>query len=360
MRLVIAAGVALVLTGWPGSAEAKRPPRGEAERVASFLTPGTTGHGGTTAVYLRRTGRSHPLLALNASFAIEPASAIKMLLHLHAMRLVRPGNESLDSPLQVWKYTLSAGTLGDPSSPGACPNEVEEGNPLNAETLPLGEGMRLMMVESNNRTTRGIVLRYGLPALNATAAAIGMTHTRLGQDLIGCFYFGDKHNETTLEDLARLYEGVERTRFVDATGRSLMYERMLAGSGPPYPEVERVVRDVGEAVNARPGAVEKVLAGMRFAQKPGFYTIPCAAVPYAGERMANECGSPSRSAFVTSLAGTVTVPFARRPRTYVGGVALHERFDDCANCVPQYRAALLRAYAERLRWVIRQALRSYR
>ena len=76
-----------------------------------------------------------------------------------------------------------------------------------------------MMDNSDNRTTRGVVLRYGgFAPLNATAAAAQLTSTTLRHN-IGCAYWDPQaeqykpstlRNDTSAADLAAIWMGVQK------------------------------------------------------------------------------------------------------------------------------------------------------
>ncbi len=87
-------------------------------------------------------------------------------------------------------------------------------------------GLDRMMGDSDNRTTRGVVLRYGgFEPINGTAAWAGLSGTTLLHDIV-CGYHNPVNsrytpetlrNDTTARDLASIYEGVWRGQLLTAT-----------------------------------------------------------------------------------------------------------------------------------------------
>lgn len=158
------------------------------------------------------------LINLNGQRRAETASALKVLHLLHAMKQVQAGNDSLGAADFVY---YNSDYVNAPEFKDRCPYPSQE-NPgsWNYNVSTLEWGLDRMMKVSDNRTTRGVVLRYGgsFAPFNATAAEAGLTGTTLRHD-IGCAYTdlntnphtyspATKRNDTTAADLARIYEGV--------------------------------------------------------------------------------------------------------------------------------------------------------
>lgn len=165
---------------------------------------------GIFAAYLKQV--SGPVIVdLNSRRQAETASSLKSLHLLHAMKQVQLGNTTLGSPFVYYDYPDgSSGALKD-----RCPNPIYEGT-ANRRTSTFEFGLDEMMRISDNRTTRGVVLRYGMPAINATGTAAGLTGTQLRHN-IGCAYRNVStnryepatlRNNTTAYDLSRIYETV--------------------------------------------------------------------------------------------------------------------------------------------------------
>lgn len=187
---------------------------------------------GVFEAYLKRIGSS-TLVNLNSAYPTEVASSLKALHLLHAMRQVQANADSLTSPFTYYWYPTTSPS--NPSNKDACPTPVDEVAANKQTNYNLKQGLQQMMSISDNRTTRGVVLRYGFPPINATAQAANMVGTALRGN-IGCAYynpltnqFGDPGNDTTAADLAGLYEqvyqgtiltGVARTGFLSLANPS--------------------------------------------------------------------------------------------------------------------------------------------
>ena len=164
---------------------------------------------GIFEAYLKQVGGSVKV-NLNATRRAETASAFKSVHLLHAMRQVAAGQDTLASAFTYYEYDPAKGK-------DACPDPSLE-TAANARTnYNFETGLDQMMSISDNRTTRGTVLRYGgFAPINATATATGLTGTTLRHN-IGCAYRNlstgkyepaTRRNDTTASDLARIYEGV--------------------------------------------------------------------------------------------------------------------------------------------------------
>jgi beta-lactamase class A len=180
---------------------------------------------GIFEAYLKRVGSS-VLVNLNATRQAEVASSLKALHLVHAMRSVQDG-ESLSSSFVYYDYPNSPFNAG---TKDACPIASDEISANEQDDYHLEKGLDEMMRISDNRTTRGVVLRYGRAAINATAAVLGLSRTILRND-IGCAYYdpvagayGAPGNDTTAADLARLYELVWNSMAVTGTARNEFLE----------------------------------------------------------------------------------------------------------------------------------------
>ena len=148
---------------------------GESQRVAGLLAKGLGA--GEYGLYLKKVGGPE-LLGFNENFRFEPASAIKVLYLLYAMRQVQAGTDKLSSDCPYYPDP------SDPTNPGVCPDPTWETSG-NAVHTTLRKALAAMMEMSDNRMTRGMVLRYGIANVDAFAHSIGMANTHLQQDRIG-------------------------------------------------------------------------------------------------------------------------------------------------------------------------------
>jgi hypothetical protein len=172
-------------------------------RVGELLRSQTDG---TTGLYLKQVGG--PVLAgLNDNFVYEPASAIKAVTHLYTIRQIQAGVVNLATNIN--KFT--------PPVSGSCPGNTVNGS----ETIQIAD--REMMWHSDNTRTRELNDFFGVTNVNLMANAIGMVHTAINH-IIGCG--GPIPDQTTLDDLATLYEGVANTTLVNAANRDLFFSQM--------------------------------------------------------------------------------------------------------------------------------------
>lgn len=164
---------------------------------------------GIFSYYLKQVGATVKV-NLNSSRRAEVASSLKALHLLHSMRRVAASTDTLGSAFTYYEYDPIKGK-------DACPNPALETNANKRTNYTFEKGLDEMMNISDNRTTRGVVIRYGgFAPLNGTATTVGMVGTTLRHN-IGCAYYNlvsDKYqpttlrNDTTAEDLALIYEGV--------------------------------------------------------------------------------------------------------------------------------------------------------
>jgi len=146
--------------------------------------------------YLRQV--DGPTLAdFNGEQQFEPASAIKIVLAVAALRAVQAGKAHLRDTITYY-YDPS-----DPTNPGVDPDTYAHTR-HNAAKIKLGAAIGQMLEVSDNRITEALEDRFSLPAINATASLIGMTGTVWTQTLGS----GIPGNFTTASDLALLYNNV--------------------------------------------------------------------------------------------------------------------------------------------------------
>ncbi len=211
---------------------------------ATFLDGNGNPTRGIFQAYLKQVGSSPSSgsvrVALNSSRRAETASSLKSLHLLHAMRRVQQGQDTLGSAFVYYDYPDGSSQ----TAPNKCPNPDLETTTNRRTNYNFETGLDEMMRISDNRTTRGTVLRYGgFAPFNATASVVGLTSTTLRHN-IGCAYRnpqtgtispGTLRNDTSAEDLARIYDGVwnsawlgsansARTEFLEST-------RLAGGAG---------------------------------------------------------------------------------------------------------------------------------
>jgi len=166
---------------------------------------------GKTGFYLKRVGGA-VLLGDDQTFAFYPASTIKVLEHLHAMRRVQGASITLTTKIDIW---------GD-----SCADDHSDENPQTKEEL--SESLRLMMKESDNKRTNAIQDRFGRSAINNTAhTVVGMSANSSLNHKFGCQGpASDSPNKLTLADVGRIYEGVAQGTLLSGSSRNKFYELM--------------------------------------------------------------------------------------------------------------------------------------
>jgi hypothetical protein len=179
------------------------------EFAKTFLDANGNATRGIFAAYLKQVGGSVKV-NLNATRRAETASSLKSLHLLHAMRRVAAGSDTLPSPFTYYEYDPVKGK-------DACPDPTLETGANARYNLLFEGGLDQMMSISDNRTTRGTVIRYGgFSPFNDNATTLGITGTTLRHN-IGCAYRvlatgkfdpATRRNDTTASGLARIYDGV--------------------------------------------------------------------------------------------------------------------------------------------------------
>ena len=206
------------------------------------------------------------IVGFNENFRFEPASGIKVLYFLHAMQLVQAGTENLDTPNAFTYYVDPS----DPTNGGVCPDPAWE-VPANAVHTTLRDGLTKTMVDSDNRTTRGLFLRYGMGPENALAASIGMTNTALRQPSIGCGFLGAVRNDLSLADAGKLYEGVADGSLLDPADAAIFNQIMIGGAPTSSSNFGDIVRQEAAALGKSPADAASFIANVDYREKGGTY-----------------------------------------------------------------------------------------
>jgi hypothetical protein len=352
VSLLVAALVTAASIAQSGGASGDVPAADDA-RIGSVFRDGISqGSGGTYGYYLKPVGGA-PLYGRNESLRYQPASELKVLVHLYGMRAVQNGSDTLTSPVTIYRYP----SLGEAAeSPGACAVIADE-VAANGQSFPLEEVHRRMMQISDNRATRALEIRYGPDGLNALAASIGMSETRF-EAWPGCGVPGPPR-WTSIADLAKLYESVSSLSTLDESGRAVFY-RLMSTFRHRAPD-DLLVRDVvlpeAEALGIHAGSkkLAKFLGGLVSHRKGGG----------AGGCLDRSC---TRIRIIATDAGVVTIPFRQGkrvvPHDYVFGTLIKDHDitctrDPCEGDDAAHLAAYSRGMAEMLRPAIRAALETW-
>ncbi|MGD8393925.1 MAG: serine hydrolase [Candidatus Eiseniibacteriota bacterium] len=282
---------------------------------------------GQVGMYLKRVGG--PVLGgYNESTVFEPASAIKVLVHAHALRQVQDGFITLDTDVD-WTRDL------DEDECGSHPCNVS--NPQ-AESDPLDYLLEQMMTCSDNRHTHALRTLFTDTAILATGATLGMTDTDFNH-IIGCPTC-DTFNEITLVDLGRVYEGVT-TGFLDEERQTLFHDLMLNETNSGFGgTLNAIVDDEVANQGLDPQVADDFKALIRFSTKGGSYTL--------GEG----CVDPDDTEY-RSIGGIVELP------TSNGAASCEYVFGAWMNAVPEVVQGTGTVAAELLRLAICEALATW-
>jgi Beta-lactamase enzyme family len=341
-------------------------------RITNQFAPTFTGSNGLPianfGAYLKRVGGG-VAVGLQPDRRFEPASAIKAVVNLHVMRLnqANPIGQSLNNSFTYYDYP------NDPQDPfntkapkDKCTIASDEtaANMNTSKTVDWGKDQ--MMAVSDNRTTRGFILRYGngdpaagLTKLNATAqSTAGMWDTLINQDQPGCGWMGGKKNRTTLADLGRLYEGVENSTLLTGDFRDEFYQPMNGGTFQEDGGLESSVIDIVEqeaAKQNKTSVVSSFVKKMDWRIKGGSYDIGC-----------DDGGCAEGKLYFRSLAGRITLPVKTGASTFDSRAYVFGRYVDslnlqCTGCIGQSSAdmTLANVTPELFREIIASALQTW-
>jgi hypothetical protein len=306
------------------------------------------------------------LINLNGQRRAETASALKVLHLLHAMKQVHAGLDFMGADNFVYYNSDYADA---PVFKDRCPIPSQENTgSWNYNVSTLEWGLDQMMDVSDNRTTRGVVLRYGgsFAPFNATAAAAGLTGTTLRHD-IGCGYLDQstspytfspatQRNETTMADLARIYEGVWAGRLLGSNtlARREFLESALTGVRATD-EVQAIIDEEAAALGKSAIAAE-FGALVQTWGKGGKYDV-CMGDPSD----ATQCG---QAVMVRAGAGLIRLPIGGGGRFiafryYVHGKLISDVPFSGSRSASVYATAHKKAARELFRSVIREALQTW-
>ena len=208
-RLFTRLGSQALLVLWIGASGGLFAAELQTEILQAILESETDG---TAGVYVKEVD-GPVVVNVNKTVVFEPASTLKALHLVHAMRAVQDGKLALSSMIP-W---CSDSFYFDKPRNG-CPK------PPCGEFIGLESALDKMMVLSDNRTTDAVASLFGVPALIETAEELGMTDTALNHS-IGCG--GPIPNTLTLQDIGSLYEEVAMG-YLDASHRATMFDLMAS------------------------------------------------------------------------------------------------------------------------------------
>jgi hypothetical protein len=284
-----------------------------------------SGTDGVKGLYLKEV--NGPVLAnLEDGFAFEPASSIKAALHLYTLRQVQAGVASLSNVIP--KYIPPLGT--------SCPGNTVNGS----ETI--STALQEMMWHSDNTRTREIGDTFGIQNINTLMMqTVGMSSSGINH-ILGCG--GPVPNQTTLDDMGRLYEQVANGTLLNTANRDLFFS-MMAGKSEYQQEgydwthlwdtdIPNIINQ--EAPTGMPASFKQAFKDrMNLAYKAGNYKL---------------CTSGGCATYVDhiSIAGWAEIPFCGSgnpaSRQYTFGLFIYNSTSDTtsSNTFNTTKAELLR------------------
>ena len=294
----------------------------QTDRMRKYLA--NSQNGGSYGVYLKKVGGSE-IVNLMENKQFYPASTIKVLEHVHAMRAVQKGSAKLTD--QVTKFEIASQSCSDSHS-------GHKATKLSLQTI-----LREMMEKSDNQSTNAVQEHFGngnaasgRAAMNRTAYTVLKLsrRTKLNHKL-GCGGpTNDPANKLTLKDIAKLYEKVE-TGALTGTHKTKFYDLMLTGKS----QFQTIADQEGKKLGLSSSVINSFKSGIKTAAKAGSFTS-------GGKKY-------------SSIGGWVSLPVKTgAAREYTFGY-----FRDRANSIDEGYGAW-DARGELLREQIRSALKTYK
>ncbi len=242
---------------------------------------------GKWGFYIKKVDGS-VVAGLNADSTFEPASMIKIVHAVTALRDVQDGNRSVTSPVP-WRQHPSfparyrsdpgfySGVKGVSNDKDVCAYDDDgnvAGTPVNDQLGPII--LDYMLKDSDNRATDAITNLYGFEGLNDTIDVAGMTKSEMVHR-IGCGTTWDRssdyHNKLTLIDAGKIYEGVERTQLLDETRRADLYSYLGGGTINPGGALAAMIDEEGVNAGLSPAERRDFVGRVIARSKGGSYSM---------------------------------------------------------------------------------------
>ena len=311
---------------------------------------------GITQSHLRNVLTGQVLVSFNDSRRAESASAIKALHLLHASRLVDAG-DPIDSRLTYYNY--ATGSMYD------CPDPRYEVPGQNGITS-LRTGLQQMMLNSDNRMARAVVLRDGgFGAMNTTATVASMTDTVVRHN-DGCAYLdpvagryspATLRNDTTASDLARLWASASDGTLLPFSGEgwSAFSGSNRAVPGSIDPGLVDIIRQEATKLGKSTAVADAFANASQYIIRGGHYDT-CLGDPQ-NNRL---CG---QKVIIQAVAGLAAFPASSQPgnpnwRSYANATMMSDvpvsSYDGPE--AQRYLAGLSAAIYETLRPAIRECM----
>jgi beta-lactamase class A len=226
---------------------------------------------GTFGYYLKRVDGA-VMESFNPTFAFYPASTIKVLQHLHAMRAVDAGTVTLGGTnLNVCSGGVNCEDLANTAA--LC------GGSMVVETLQTA--LTNMMRPSNNQSTNAIQELFGngtpsagRAAMNTTAwTTVGMSNSTALRHKFACGNVANNpFNTATLADLGLLYEeAMTNDAVLPEPERTTFVQIMLneTNDGSLVTAINTIVAQEAALIEMDPVDIQAFQNGIQFAHKAG-------------------------------------------------------------------------------------------
>ncbi|OQX67509.1 MAG: hypothetical protein B6A08_14935 [Sorangiineae bacterium NIC37A_2] len=267
--------------------------------------------------------------SMNVDYAYDPASSIKTLIAVHALRGMEHAAFTLNTPINMY----------DPGNVD-CPQNAT----LLSTQESMGDAIWHMQVLSDNYRTRAFMDLFSKPVLEQFGRDLGMQKIHI-VDYPGCPTFA---NRWSLRDALRLYEGImDGSIFVQSSSRDALFSRMPAdgGSASALDALKNIVIEEGTALGRTSSQINAFNNMLRAHYKVGHHYYPHVYIPPLIDLGDISNASISGIARIPSCNGSAMVY-----RDYVWGAFVHN-----ATHI-EGRDALFGSQAEPLRLSIRDAL----
>ncbi len=216
------------------------------------------------------------ILALNEEESFYPASSIKVLQHVYALREVQAGNANLATSL----LTVCPGNNNN------CTNNPNTNANCGANTISenLSTALSRMMMNSDNESTNAVQEFFGSgnPAAGRNLMnqmgynILGLSNNTALQHKLSCGNItNDPFNTSTLEDLAEIYEEVvEDNNVLAGSATSNFFNLMLNENNDNnlLNEINAVVDEENAHLQLSASDLTAFKAGISTARKPGGVT----------------------------------------------------------------------------------------
>ena len=295
----------------------------QTNRIRKYLS--ASQKGGSYGGYVKRIGGAEEVY-LQPDKAFYPASTIKVLEHVYAMRQVQMGKAKLTD--KVIKYEDGGQSCSDS-------HRGHKATQVSLQTI-----LKTMMENSDNQSTNAVQEHFGggnaatgRSKINAMAKLVlKLSNQTKINHKFGCGGpSNNPANSLTIRDVAKIYEKVAGG-VLKGSHKTKFYELMLVGKG----SIEKVAEQEGKKLGLSSSVIASFKGKIKSAAKAGSFTTG------SGKKYSN-------------IGGWVSLPTkSGQYREYVYGY-----FRDGASSITEGKGAW-DASAEMLREQIRAAMKTYK